>query len=281
MSDRYNYDKYTLHIRQYVLSSLSGMAGAALVMVIFYRSIWMVSLACVGGGIFAPLYYKRYLIDKRKRKLREEFKDALYSLIVSLRAGRSLEGAFVASIEDMDAEMMPYMHHEWKEIISQLQVGIPVEEGLQEFGQRSGVEEIQSFARTVEVCKRSEGDIAKVMENTIDLLQERMEIQMELKVILAKKKTEQKILNVMPFMISGLLLLLSPDYCEYNSRAAAFRMDDILPEKRRIFKGKVEAGELGVSGFAACRKDSCRSYTHFRKENAKAADLFHFMSAYQ
>ncbi len=214
MSDRYNYDKYTLHIRQYVLSSLSGMAGAALVMVIFYRSIWMVSLACVGGGIFAPLYYKRYLIDKRKRKLREEFKDALYSLIVSLRAGRSLEGAFVASIEDMDAEMMPYMHHEWKEIISQLQVGIPVEEGLQEFGQRSGVEEIQSFARTVEVCKRSEGDIAKVMENTIDLLQERMEIQMELKVILAKKKTEQKILNVMPFMIIGLLLLLSPDYLE-------------------------------------------------------------------
>lgn len=214
MNEKIDYERYPLQIRQYALSSLLGMTGAALIMVIFYRNIWMVLLACAGGGIFAPSYYKRYLIDKRRKQLREEFKDALYSLIVSLRAGRSLEGAFAASLEDLDAEMTPHIYREWQEVIAQLQVGIPVEEGLREFGKRSGVEEIQSFARTVEVCKRSEGDIAKVMENTIDLLQERMEIQMELKVILAKKKTEQKILNVMPFVVIGLLLLLSPDYLE-------------------------------------------------------------------
>jgi len=119
----------------------------------------------------------------------------------------------VNKYESQMAQMLAW-YREWQEVIAQLQVGIPVEEGLREFGKRSGVEEIQSFARTVEVCKRSEGDIAKVMENTIDLLQERMEIQMELKVILAKKKTEQKILNVMPFVVIGLLLLLSPDYLE-------------------------------------------------------------------
>ncbi|MBQ8039033.1 MAG: hypothetical protein IJ274_04060, partial [Lachnospiraceae bacterium] len=57
-----------------------------------------------------------------------------------------------------------------------------------------------------------EGDVARVMENTIHLLQERMEIQNELRVLLIKKKTEQKILNLMPFVVIGLLLLMSPDY---------------------------------------------------------------------
>ena len=56
--------------------------------------------------------------------------------------------------------------------------------------------------------------MVRVMENTIQLLQERMEIQGELQVLLAKKKTEQKILNLMPFLVIGLLLLMAPEYLQ-------------------------------------------------------------------
>lgn len=196
------------------MSCSLGMIGGVLVIMIFYRNFWMMVLACIAGGCLGPIYQKQRLIQKRQQQLQIEFKDALYSLVVSLRAGRSLERAFSAALEDMDPVMTPYIYQEWKGIVEQLQVGFQVEEGLEDFGRRSGIEEIQSFARTIEVCKRTEGDMARVMENTIHLLQERMEIQMELKVLLAKKKTEQKILNIMPFIVVGLLLLMSPDYLE-------------------------------------------------------------------
>ena len=74
------------------------------------------------------------------------------------------------------------------------------------------MEEISSFAQIIQICKRTEGNIAKVIENTAGLLQEKIEIQGEVQVALAKKKMEQKILNVMPVAVLSLLLLLSPDY---------------------------------------------------------------------
>lgn len=213
-----DYRKYRLSLQQKVMSILVGSAGAVSMVMIFYRSVWMMIAACIVGGVAAPQIYKKQLIQKRQKQLQLEFKDALYSLIVALRAGRSMEGAFISALEDMDRTMTPYIYQEWKSIAEQLQVGFPVEDCLEDFGVRSGIEEIRSFARTIEVCKRTEGDLARVMENTIHLLQERMEIQMELKVLLTRKKTEQKILNIMPFLVIGLLLLMSPDYLDplYN-----------------------------------------------------------------
>lgn len=213
-----DYTEYHLSIKQWLFGSIAGMLGAVCMIMIFYRNLWIVAAAGAAGAFLFPKIQKKQLIQKRQQQLRLEFKDALYSLIVSLRAGRSMEGAFAASLEDLDPAMTPYIYHEWKEVVRQLEVGFPVEDSLEDFGQRSGIEEIRSFARTIGICKRSEGDVARVMENTIHLLQERMEIQMELKVLLTKKKTEQKILSFMPFVVIGLLLLMSPDYLEplYN-----------------------------------------------------------------
>ena len=88
-----------------------------------------------------------------------------------------------------------------------------IEDALEDFARRSGVEEISGFAQIIQICKRTEGNIAKVgIENTAGLLQEKIEIQGEVQVALAKKKMEQKILNVMPVAVLSLLLLLSPDY---------------------------------------------------------------------
>ena len=207
-----DYTKYQLSLKQWLLASAAGMGGALCMIMIFYRNIWIIAIAGVAGAVVLPRVQKQQMIQKRQQQLGNEFKDALYSLVVSLRAGRSLEGAFAASLDDLDPVMTPHIYREWSEIVQQLQVGFTVEDSLEDLAKRSGIEEIQSLARIVAICKRSEGDVARVMENTIQLLQERMEIQTELKVLLTKKKTEQRILSIMPFVVIGLLLLMSPGY---------------------------------------------------------------------
>ncbi len=209
-----DYSVLRLTGRQWFLWGMLGMVGAVCMVMIFYRSFVMMAIAGVLGTIILPRVRKEYLIQKRQQQLSMEFKDALYSLVVSLRAGRSVEGAFEASLEDLDPVMTPLIYREWYELVKQLGVGFTVEDGMEDLGRRSGIEEIQSFGRMVSICKRSEGDVARVMENTIQLLQERLEIQTELKILLAKKKTEQKILNIMPFVVIGLLLMMSPEYLE-------------------------------------------------------------------
>ncbi len=209
-----DYDQIALSAGHLALSCLLGIMGAGLVVFIFYRNAWMPLVGMVAGGIIGPQMEKKRLVQKRKERLRDEFKEALYSLMVALRAGRSLEGAFYAALEDLDEGLMPHIYTEWQTITKQLSLGISVEESLLDFAARSHIEEIESFARTIEICKRTEGDMVRVMENTIQLLQERMEIQGELQVLLAKKKTEQRILNLMPFLVIGLLLLMAPEYLQ-------------------------------------------------------------------
>ena len=207
-----DYTRMQLTVKQWVLWAMVGMVGAVCMIMIFYRSWIMITAAGMAGAVILPIMRQKHQIQKRQQQLSLEFKDALYSLVVSLRAGRSVEGAFSASLEDLDPVMTPLIYREWNELVKQLRVGFTVEDGLEDLGQRSGIEEIRSFGRMIAVCKRSEGDVARVMENTIQLLQERLEIQTELKLLLTKKKTEQKILNIMPFVVIGLLLMMSPEY---------------------------------------------------------------------
>jgi len=209
---RIQYDHLRLTLPQILLSALAGGGAGALVMLVFFRNPWAVAASFALGAAAGPYGFRGYRIEKRRRQLMLEFKEALYDLTVGLRAGRSLEGAFLSAYEDMDARLLPLIHREWGLIVSQIRLGFPVEDSLMDLSERSGIEEIRSLGRSVQICKRSEGDIAKVMEHTIRLLTDRMEIRSEVRVMLARKRMEQRIMTVMPFGIIAMILVLSPDY---------------------------------------------------------------------
>ena len=195
--------------------ALSAAAGALLmggVLSLFFRSpvvlcVFSAFGACIGPGIF-----RRKLRARRKSELQKQMREALYQLVVSLRAGRSLEGAWEACLEDMDPSSLPAVYPLWKEVLQEMKLGFPIEFLLERMAQRLDLEEMESLSRTVEICKRTEGNIAKVMEQTIRQLQDRMEIQQELRVLLARKKLEQKLMSVLPLLIILLLMVMSPGY---------------------------------------------------------------------
>ncbi len=203
---------YHLSIRERLLyGGVAGLIGVAVTMV-FYHSIWIALL--VGLVLFGvyPEFCREALAKRRQWVLVLEFKEVLYSLAAALRAGRSLENALDAVWEDMDPRITPCLYKEWEIIRGQLQMRIRAEDCLKELAYRSGVEEIQSLADVIEISKKSEGDIVQIIENTVRLLQDKIEIRGEMHVLLAKKKMEQKIVNTMPFLIIIMLLFIAPDY---------------------------------------------------------------------
>lgn len=209
---RIDYRIYLMSKKEKLLCILAGgFIGMAAVLV-FYRNPIAFLAAFAAGGYFGPKLYRQRKIDRRRQQLIEEFREALYDLVVGLKAGRSLEGTFEAALKDMDREAQPLLAAEWEMIVYQSRMGFPIEDLITDLGERSGILEIRSFARLIQVCKRTEGDMAGVMESTISMLQDRMEIRAELKVLLSKKKLEQKTMTAMPFVIVALLLVMSPDY---------------------------------------------------------------------
>ena len=167
---------------------------------LFYDSLKMCAL-CIPFFIVDYREMKKDKLKSQKRELTLQFKAMMEALVTSLTAGYSLERAFSDARRDLtflyDDKAMIFK--ELDEIISGLQVNIPIEKLLKDLGDRSGVEDIENFANVVAAAKRSGGNLIRIIEKTVRSLEEEMET------MITAKKLEEKIMMIMPY---GILLYL-------------------------------------------------------------------------
>jgi tight adherence protein B len=104
------------------------------------------------------------------------------------------------------------MYLELAEINQSVQLGIAIEKLFAEFGARSGVEDISSFAEVFAFAKRSGGDLVKIIETTTEHMRFKQETEQEIMVAVASRKLEQKVMNVVPLFILAFLRVSSGDY---------------------------------------------------------------------
>ena len=189
-----------------------GAGICAAVLLVFYGSPAVSGIGAVAGWFLYPLLKRGDLKERKKQRVLWEFKENLYALSTALRAGESLESAFASMTRDMDGDIYQILTPVYQSIVAQMKLHRRLEDLLLEFAAETETDDIRSFAEIIAVAKRTRGDTTQVIENTAQLLQEKIEIRQELEVLLARKKTEQRIMNLMPLLVIGMLATLSPDY---------------------------------------------------------------------
>ena len=209
-----NYDTYIMSARQKITYSLFFIAIVFLMAYIFYHSIFISLLICPSGVLYLK-YKKTALINARKKELNIEFKELLASLASSLSAGKSIERAFESSIDDLlilypdgEADIIK----ETKIIISRLSLNTPIEEALSDFALRSGIADIKNFSDVIYTSKRTGGNLVQAVKNAAAIINDKIEIKQEIDTMLAARKFEQKVLNILPI---GIILVLSTTSWEY------------------------------------------------------------------
>jgi tight adherence protein B len=91
-------------------------------------------------------------------------------------------------------------------------VGIDVM--LRDFGERSGTEDILSFADVFGLCFRKGGDINMIVRQTHAAMSEKMSIMEEIRTKLASNKMQHNIMSVMPVVIILMLRATNPAFAE-------------------------------------------------------------------
>ena len=99
-----------------------------------------------------------------------------------------------------------------------------VEQLLTDFAQRSGIEEIQSFAEIFSVSKRSRGELVSVVNHVVRVIGDKIQVKEDIITMTAEKKLEQKIMNFMPFFIVLYIDLSSPGFFAQMYETAAGRI---------------------------------------------------------
>lgn len=208
------YSEYALSPAQFVTAA--GVGGAALfgAAYLFYHSL-SVSLLFACAGMIAPRFRRQALLRQRKDRLKLQFKEALFSLVSSLAAGRSIENAFLSTIDDLRLlypDPRTELLVEFQIIGNRLNNAEPLEHALYSFAERAQIDEISQFADALAACKRSGGDLIEVMKRTSAIIGEKLETEQEIAVMIAQKRFEGRIMMAVPFVFLGFLGFAAPDY---------------------------------------------------------------------
>lgn len=180
---------------------------------LFYQSIWAV-IPLFGAGYWYYQLEKRILIQKKKEQAREQFKELMLLAATGQKAGYSAENAFLSSYQDMrvlfgeDSTVCRMINI----LRSGRENNIAFSKLWQKMGNELQITEIIEFAQVYEISQKSSGNLASVMEKTADIIIHKIETEKEIAVLLSARRLEQKIMNVMPFLILLYISITSPGY---------------------------------------------------------------------
>lgn len=209
-----NYGQYQLSRKQFVMAAAAAYLILFTAVYLFYHS-FIVSSIGAATAILAPRFRRQSLLLRRKERLKLQFKEALFSLTSSLAAGRSLENAFLSTLDDLRLlypDPRTELLLEFQIVRFRLDNAEPLEQALRNFAERAHIDEITQFVDALAACKRSGGDLLEVMKRTSVLIGEKLETEQEISVMIAQKKFEARIMMAVPFVFLAFLGLAAPDY---------------------------------------------------------------------
>lgn len=163
------------------------------------------------------LYYKKKkveLIQRRKWQLNMEFRDGINSLSAAIAAGYSTEHAFDQAILDLKRMYLDdaMIVKEFIFLVNQIQMNITVEKALHDFGERSHIEDIISFAEVFATAKRTGGNLIEIIKTTSSIISNKLEVKREIITLIAAKKFEATIMKIVPAGILCYLSVSSPGF---------------------------------------------------------------------
>ena len=193
---------------------------------LFKNMILLGGCAYLFFGTFKAMHLGAFLIiplmkgeadnreQRRRLKLRREFKEALISMKTALRAGYSMENTVGETRRDMEKVFGSESDivKEFRHMENEIGLRLPVEQVFDSFAARARIEDITDFAAVLRTAKRSGGDLISITDSTAAIIGDKIELEAEIQTALAARKLEWKIMSAIPFLIIIYMRVCFPQF---------------------------------------------------------------------
>lgn len=170
------------------------------------------TLPAVGFSISASLLFPHlYLTGRRSRRFKRfgaEFPNSIDVIVRGVKAGLPL----VDCLKIIAAEAQEPVKGEFKKLIEDQTLGMPLNEAVQRLPERIPVSEASFFAIVIAIQSRTGGSLAEALGNLSKVLRERKKMQAKIRAMSAEAKASGGIIGALPIVVAGLVYLTSPDY---------------------------------------------------------------------
>ena len=198
-----------LHLRptEWVMVNAGVAAGAALLAVARFGSpIWLVVGAVVGYA--AAQIFLRLRQARRSKVFATQLSPMILQVSGSMKAGYTFAQAL-----DLVAKNMPApMGQELGRVIREVQLGLPMGEALNRMVRRNNSDDLRLMLIAVQIQAQVGGNLAQILDTIEFTVRERVRIKGEIKALTGQARASGWVLIILPFAMSGILLLVAPTY---------------------------------------------------------------------
>lgn len=169
---------------------------------------WISAMLGMIGGGFAPGIYVKQQQKLRLRKFNDQLSDMLNLMVNGLRAGYST----MQAMEAISKELPSPINDEFRRVVQEMQIGIPMETALDNLLRRIPSEDLDFVITAINVQREVGGNLSEILDNISFTIRERVRIKGEIRVLTAQVRASGSVLSLIPFGLTIVLWFLNPEY---------------------------------------------------------------------
>jgi tight adherence protein B len=182
----------------FLFAIVAGVAGAG--------GLAILAMFLVGG--FIPYVFVWVKARRRIRKFEDQLPDLLITMAASLKAGHS----FKQGLQSVVDEGQEPAAKELRRILTDTQLGRPMEEALNDTADRIGSKNFSFVITAVNIQRQVGGSLAGLFDMVADTVRDRQQFARKIRSLTAMGRMSAYTLVGLPFFIAGALTLLNPSY---------------------------------------------------------------------
>ncbi len=186
-------------------------AGAAIFAGLVTAVLALPALMILGGmalGALAPTALIWRKARKRTKVFDDQLPDILLTIASSLKAGHSFKQGLQTIVDDGE----PPASKEFKRVLTEIQLGRPMDEALTDMTQRLGSANFEFVMTAVTVQRSVGGSLAGLFDTVAETVRDRQQFARKIRGLTAMGRGSAYVLVGLPFVLAGLLTLLNGEY---------------------------------------------------------------------
>jgi tight adherence protein B len=184
-----------------------GLFAAVIYLVLGYPAFGALPVAVtVGFGL--PKYVVNSMSKRRVKKFTKEFANAVDVIVRGIRSGLPIGEC----LKIISTETQEPVAGVFREIVESQNLGLNLDAALDRAIEQMDTAELKFFAIVLSIQAQTGGNLADTLQNLSNILRDRKKMADKVKALSSEARSSAMIIGSLPFLMTGLLWLVSPEY---------------------------------------------------------------------
>ena len=160
------------------------------------------------AGVFFPRFYVARKQGQRLNAFEGQLPDTLSLWVNALRSGYSV----LQSMEAISKEAPEPTATEFKRVVQEVQLGIPMQEALDHLHTRMPSDDLDLVNTATNIQREVGGNLAEILESIGHTIRDRIKLKGEIRVLTSQGRITGWVISLLPILLTLFLYTVSPSY---------------------------------------------------------------------